>query len=361
MAPNDTSFSAAPPTPETDPERLERAILSRLLSWQTMRGEVTFPCIPALADRYTQQVQGLARTLGQPFDAAALERLRTLVAQRLEEGYAASPYSQLLVRYQTVPGPEPQLSWKVETVVVSSEQQARHFLRYRPPEVHDRYPDAKVEAIAATLGDPENAPILDVGAGPGRNAIALARRGHPVVAIEPNGAMAQQLRTMVERSGQTVQILERNILDGEFDLARDRYGAILLTGVVPYFDQVDQLRLLFQKLAPALRPGGLLLFDAFVGVEGWVPTRLVREWGRVTDAYPLAMSELAAAIAGLPLVLVSDEDALAYEREHLSPEARQARPWFDRWASASRLFQLPGDRVPPVSLRWRVYERSSQS
>jgi SAM-dependent methyltransferase len=357
MAPNDPSLSPAP-TPETDPERLERAILSRLLGWQTMRGEVTFPCIPALAERYAQQVQGLARTLGQPFDAAALARLQALMAQRLEEGYGASPYSQLLVRYQTVPGPEPQLSWKVETVVVSSAQQARHFLRYRPPEVHDRYPDAKVEAIAATLGDPANAPILDVGAGPGRNAIALARRGHPVVAIEPNEAMAQQLRTMVERSGQSVQILERNILDGEFDLARDRYAAILLTGVVPYFDQVDQLRLLFQKLAPALRPGGLLLFDAFVGTGGWVPTRLVREWGRVTDAYPLAAAELEAAIAGLPLVLVSDEDALAYERDRLSPEARQARPWFDRWASGSRLFQLPRDRVPPMSLRWRVYERS---
>jgi len=45
-------------------------------------------------------------------------------------------------------------------------------------------PDARVWALSGEVVDPHAHPVLDVGAGTGRNALALARRGHPVDAVE---------------------------------------------------------------------------------------------------------------------------------------------------------------------------------
>jgi hypothetical protein len=84
---------------------------------------------------------------------------------------------------------------------------------------------------------------------------------------------------------------------------------------------------------------------------------LARQLSYVTDSFLLTPSELAEAIAGLPLRLVSDESALDYERAHLSPTAWAARAWLDSWATGDRLFALNPDERPPLSLRWLVYER----
>jgi 2-polyprenyl-3-methyl-5-hydroxy-6-metoxy-1,4-benzoquinol methylase len=44
-------------------------------------------------------------------------------------------------------------------------------------------PDARVWTLSGEVADPQAHPVLDVGAGTGRNALALARRGHPVDAV----------------------------------------------------------------------------------------------------------------------------------------------------------------------------------
>ena len=52
-------------------------------------------------------------------------------------------------------------------------------------------------ALAGQAVDPKSLWVLDIGAGTGRNTMALARRGHPVDAVEMTPKFADIIRAEV--------------------------------------------------------------------------------------------------------------------------------------------------------------------
>jgi SAM-dependent methyltransferase len=68
-------------------------------------------------------------------------------------------------------------------------------------EVRPGYPDALIDELFALSGIPAGGRILEVGAGTGKATVALARRGHTVIAIEPGPNMAAVLRRNVDGYG----------------------------------------------------------------------------------------------------------------------------------------------------------------
>ncbi|MEM1427630.1 MAG: hypothetical protein AAGF75_13900, partial [Cyanobacteria bacterium P01_H01_bin.130] len=99
--------------------------------------------------------------------------------------------------------------------------------------------------------------------------------------------------------------------------------------------------------------------DAFVTSEGYEPTQLAQEMGRVSDAMMFPPAVLEAALEGTALTLVADDDAWDYEMARLSPEAKTARQWLESWALGQRIFALPVGQRPPVSLRWLRYQKAT--
>ncbi|HSQ36278.1 MAG TPA: class I SAM-dependent methyltransferase, partial [Acidimicrobiia bacterium] len=63
-----------------------------------------------------------------------------------------------------------------------------------------------VRAVAGLL--PPGGSLLDVGAGTGRASLALAVRGHPVTAVEPNPEMAAALCAEVATAGVEIRLIE---------------------------------------------------------------------------------------------------------------------------------------------------------
>lgn len=61
------------------------------------------------------------------------------------------------------------------------------YVRARPP-----YPDAVIDFLVGATSPPTD--IVDLGAGTGLAAGALAQRGHVVMAVEPDETMARELR-----------------------------------------------------------------------------------------------------------------------------------------------------------------------
>ncbi|MEM9244884.1 MAG: methyltransferase domain-containing protein, partial [Cyanobacteria bacterium P01_F01_bin.153] len=156
-----------------------------------------------------------------------------------------------------------------------------------------------------------------------------------------------------------ITVVEGSVLDNNVVFPTNCFDLVVLSGVLPYFSSVEELKEVFNRVAGALKAGGQMLLDAFVTTDGYQPNQLAREMGRVSDAMMFPPSMLKTAVAETGLVLVEEEDAWAYEMANLQPKAKQARQWLESWALAKRIFALPKGQRPPVVLKWLRYGKQS--
>ena len=120
--------------------------------------------------------------------------------------------------------------------------------------------DIDGEARLADALAPRSARILDVGSGMGRVSAALQRRGHQVVAVEPDRALVEQSR----RTYPEVDVVEADVLElttarleaaghpAEFDL-------MVVVGNVMVFLAEGTERRVLRQLRGLLAPGGRIL------------------------------------------------------------------------------------------------------
>jgi SAM-dependent methyltransferase len=113
----------------------------------------------------------------------------------------------------------------------------------RPP-----YPERIFELLAERCGLAEGTPTLEIGPGPGRaTASLLARGARPLVAVEPDAALAAFLR---DRFGERVAVVQQ-----PFEEAELPEGGFTLAASATAFHWIEQERGLAQ-VARALEPGG---------------------------------------------------------------------------------------------------------
>ena len=161
-------------------------------------------------------------------------------------------------------------------------------------------PDARVWALAGEAADPGAHPVLDVGAGTGRNALALARRGHPVDAVEMSPKFADIIRAEAERESLPVRVHGRRRLrdDGRCSprLSADHPGR----GRTRLPDDGRAARhLRTRDRLPG--PGGRLVFNAFLARPGYTPDGAALELGQQCNTMIFTRDELATAASELPL------------------------------------------------------------
>lgn len=120
-----------------------------------------------------------------------------------------------------------------------------------------RYDAVETESLLAGVLDllpPPPAPVLDVGAGSGRDAAWFAARGHPVTAAEP----AAGFRGVIAARLPEVTLADAGLpdlagIDGGF-------GLILVNAVWHHLDAVARQSAL-HRLAALLRPSGRVLLS----------------------------------------------------------------------------------------------------
>lgn len=344
---------------ETSAPVLRQAMMRRLPQRLRATAEYRLPPVPSLLEHYVQLFNTAWTGIGRIFSADDLEQFRAALKQHLLQAWNTSQYSRVIVSFATDPPPQTSLSWRVNVEAVSMTDEYNHWVATRTPPLFGKHPDAKIFELARAQGAPAEVPILDIGAGTGRNTLPLARAGFPTDAVELAPALAAILREEAEKESLPVKVYEANVLDPNIGITPGSYRILLLAEVVAsHFRTLGEVRALFQVASKLLAKDGLLVFSVFLTSDGYKPDELAREMGQVFWCNMFNRREMEEAHEGEPFQLVSDESVQAYEKANLPEEAWPPTGWFETWTGGQDLFDLPSGK-PPVELRWLVYRKTA--
>lgn len=156
-------------------------------------------------------------------------------------------------------------------------------------------PNAFLLEQAARL--PGAARILVPGDGEGRNSVWLASQGHQVLAMDGSAVGLAKARALADEQGVEIETALADLADWQPPVGA--FDALVLT----YVHLPPAIRAsAHQRLADALRPGGLLILEAFH------PKQLERSSGGPRQLDMLyALADLEADLAGRMQWLLHEE------------------------------------------------------
>ncbi|GFG80442.1 hypothetical protein MPRG_37180 [Mycobacterium paragordonae] len=330
------------------------AMRRRVSSRSVVTGELSLPAIPNMLDEYVKMCSNIFAGVGRQFNDEELAHLRTVLQNQLAEAYSISHRSNIVVSYNAPVGPT--LHYQVNARWFTVAEAYENWIATREPPLFGTEPDARVWALANEAPDARSHPVLDIGAGTGRNALALARRGHPVDVVELTPKFAEIIRSQAWAENLDLRVIVRNVFETTDDLRQD-YQLILLSEVVSDFRTTQQLRGLFELAAKCLAPGARLVFNAFLPRHGYELEDAAREFGQQAYTSMFSRQEVSTACEGLPLELVADDSVYEYEQANLPTGAWPPTSWYADWVSGLDVFPVGRDKSP-IEMRWLVFRKT---
>jgi len=344
--------------PALAPRAAQAALLASLNRRLRTEGEISFPAAPALLEVYLRRLLAMFANMGKAFSAKERAALREMLAPRLQDGFALSPHSRVHVKWQAEPPPSAGIEYKIWLEAGTMAAEYDHWLVSRVPPLFGANADAKLLHVAQLLEHPQQHRVLDIGAGTGRNTLALARAGFSVDALEPTPAFCKGLRSTARAERVSIQIIQASIFAPKLAVRRASYSLIVCSEVTSHFRGVEELRALFERAARWLRPGGSLLLNAFVAEPGFEPDLLTRELSQLAWSTVFTRKDLARAARGLSLAQLSDESAHDYEKAHQPPENWPPTSWYESWSRGFNCYRVKRGKAP-MDLRWLHYRKTS--
>ena len=126
-------------------------------------------------------------------------------------------------------------------------------------------------------------PLLDVGAGQGRNALYLAGLGYRVDALEPSAEGAAQISAAAAQTGLTIGVINQRFEDFR---PPGHYGAALIFGLIPDLTH-SQVTALLKRTGQWLAPGGLAFLTGFTTEDpSYASWSSLRQVGRTSFEDP---------------------------------------------------------------------------
>lgn len=330
-------------------------MLRRLTRRAVVTGEITLPAVPGMLEEYVDMCSTIFSSVGCTFTPDQLEHLRNVLRGQLAEAFEASSRSDIVITYNSPVGTT--LNYNINTRWWSIQGAYDNWVATRKPPYFGKDPDARVTKLADEVADPNTCHVLDIGAGTGRNTLALARRGFPVDAVEMTQKFADAIRVDASWENLKVRVVERDVFERSDDLRRD-YKLILSSEVVSDFRTTEQLRNILELGAECLAPGGRLVFNMFLTHDGYQLTDAARELGQQCYTSIFTRDELATATKGLALDLIADDSVYDFEKANLPADAWPPTSWYEGWTAGQDVFDLPREKCP-IDMRWLVFQKQS--
>ncbi len=153
-------------------------------------------------------------------------------------------------------------------------------------------------------------PVLCLAEGEGRNAVWLAARGHAVTAMEALSVGLEKARRLAAERG--VRIESRCSDLAHFEIAPEAWS-----GIVSIFAHVppDLRRAVHRRVVEALRPGGVLILEAYTPEQLRFGTG-----GPPVAELTMDLATLEDELAGLVFEVASEREREVFEgRYHRGP------------------------------------------
>ncbi len=147
--------------------------------------------------------------------------------------------------------------------------------------------------VVELLALPEQARILDLGCGPGRHSLALARLGHRVTGVDATGPYLELARSRAMEEGLTIDFVHDSMLNFRREAAFD--GITCLFTSFGYFESREDDQRVLNNMFANLRPCGRAVIDVF-GKETMARIYTPRRWQEVGNGrYWLTDSDVESA------------------------------------------------------------------
>jgi 2-polyprenyl-3-methyl-5-hydroxy-6-metoxy-1,4-benzoquinol methylase len=341
---------------KTRREAALRPALLRIVNQRTtLSTTIEFPALPGLADIVVKKVVDLVEIYGREFSSNELALLRSQIVRAVNEGYESSSDARLVVELTAPHGKT--VTYKLGIRHLTLEDRYKSLASVRPPPLFGKLPDAMVTNTAATLGPAGAVRVLDVGAGTGRNAIALARRGHPVHAVEMVAQFAEEIRATARSENLPITVVEKDFLGPDVPLGAGAFQLAVIAEVLTHFRTPDDVRAAFQRFSELLAPGGVVVANVFVTRPSYKPEALAKQVGLMSWSSFFTPQDLASIMETLPFETIAEHPVLAYEKARIPPEDWPPTKWFETWANGQNAFDMEAGMSPPIELRWLVFRR----
>lgn len=135
--------------------------------------------------------------------------------------------------------------------------------------------EAETDLITEAASLAEGSRVLDLMCGYGRHALALARRGLKVDALDNLQAYIDEIQLTSNEEGLPVKAVCADVLTASFDGLYD--AAVCMGNSFAFFNREDAA-IIFKNVSAHLKPGGVLLLNSWMIAEIAIRHFKERDW-----------------------------------------------------------------------------------
>ena len=148
-----------------------------------------------------------------------------------------------------------------------------------------------IDKVLALTQIGEGSAVIDLGCGPGRHSLELARRGYDVVGVDRTSPFLEEAAGRARKENLNIEFLLEDIRSfvrpGCFDLALSLFTSF------GYFEDGEDNQHVLDNSYKSLKYGGSLVLE-MMGKEILARIFLERDWYRVGDTYVLQERKVIA-------------------------------------------------------------------
>lgn len=179
-------------------------------------------------------------------------------------------------------------------------------------------------------------PVLDLGAGQGRNSLFLARKGFTVDAVDPSKAGIDIISTQAEKENLAIHTYRCNF--NEFIPPIDSYSCILIFGLIQILSR-ETIELLLAKITEWTEKESLVFITGFTTLDTSYK-KYAEKWKKIgMNSFADGDSDIRTYLEPNEILSMFHDYKVIYHREGMGRKHRHGDSPIEQHAMAEAIFQ----------------------